>query len=203
MISSASPSVLRLVRRTVGALAVLALLPALAGVALEVVTHLRGDRLMIVSSGSMAPLFRAGDAILTRPLSPGGPLPGTVVSFRAGGTGTVTTHRVVQVLNRPDGRYIRTKGDANAAPDPDLTSTAGVFAQLDGSLAGAGRWIVWSQSRPGRLLMFGPSLLLLAAAQVCSHLRSEAAPTTDPTKAPRPTKDPRRTKGPGLAGNRR
>ena len=65
----------------------------------------------VVQSGSMAPAINAGDVIVCR--SPNGPLQaGDIITYQH--EDKLITHRVIEVL--PEG--LRTKGDANAEPDP-------------------------------------------------------------------------------------
>jgi signal peptidase I len=74
-------------------------------------TNNRWYRMLVVRSGSMAPVLNAGDLILiSRP--PEEILdPGTIITFRVGDK--IVTHRIVQVT--PEG-YI-TQGDANSVTD--------------------------------------------------------------------------------------
>ena len=80
-------------------------------------------RLLTVTSGSMVPVFHAGDAILVRTVSDTGRRalrPGQVITFRAQGSDTLVTHRIVSVIPHADSRVeFVTKGDANE--DVDLT----------------------------------------------------------------------------------
>jgi len=68
-------------------------------------------RMVIVTSGSMSPVFEAGDMIIITP-PPQELVPGMIVSFQMGEE--IVTHRVVGV--EQDGR-ISTKGDANDSAD--------------------------------------------------------------------------------------
>ena len=177
----------RLLRRLIGVLALLSLPAAVASIALPGIAQARGDRLYVVMSDSMSPALRAGDAVLVRPVRSDQLRPGMVVTFRAGGTGAVTTHRITELRTVDGSRYVQTKGDANAHPDPDLTPVAGVVAGLDVRWRGVGPWVVWAQSREGRLLLLGPALILLSASQVLAHL---CAPARVRSTARRPRRRP-------------
>lgn len=79
-----------------------------------------------VRSGSMAPAIGIGDLVVvdtgTRPDV------GQVAAVRLG-NGVTVLHRVTRIVERSDGTWIETRGDANAVPDPVLspmTSVAGV-----------------------------------------------------------------------------
>jgi len=71
----------------------------------------RWYRMVIVTSGSMSPVFEAGDMIIITP-PPQELVPGMIVSLQM--EKEIVTHRVVGVDQ--DGR-IRTKGDANDCED--------------------------------------------------------------------------------------
>lgn len=83
----------------------------------------RRHSLVMVTSGSMVPVFHAGDAILVRSADETTRTalrPDRIVTFRASGTDQLVTHRIVSVIRHKDGRTeFVTKGDANR--DPDLT----------------------------------------------------------------------------------
>lgn len=70
-----------------------------------------GLQLKTVLSGSMSPEFNVGDVIAISQVSWDNIKVGDIITFRTGKT--LTTHRVVEVLN---GSF-RTKGDANEDPD--------------------------------------------------------------------------------------
>jgi signal peptidase len=81
-----------------------------------------GHPVMMVLSGSMAPMIDAGDLVVDAGLSPSqaaGLRPGQVITFRAaGGTRPIFTHRITAVETAPGGGVAyRTKGDANDSQD--------------------------------------------------------------------------------------
>ncbi|WP_448630373.1 signal peptidase I [Cellulomonas soli] len=103
------------------------------------------QRLLIVTSGSMAPMFEAGDAVVLRRITDPSQLKvGQVVSFWPVGSQSLVTHRVVELHMLPqleadpldptrsvpllddagdvvENPYIVTKGDANPLRDPNAT----------------------------------------------------------------------------------
>lgn len=170
----------RPLRRFVAVLALLSLPAAVGSVALPGIAHARGDRLYVVMSGSMSPALEAGDAVLVRPVQPEQLRPGMVITYRAGGTGAVTTHRIVSLPTVDGSRYVQTKGDANAHPDPDFTPVDSVLASLDERWEGIGPWVAFTQSRQGRLLLLGPALVLLSVSQLLSYARVPARPSSKP-----------------------
>jgi signal peptidase len=76
-------------------------------------------RTLTVLSGSMQPLFGAGDVVVVTPEPARDLRVGQVIAYRIPvGDHHVETHRVIRILKH--GRYpvIRTKGDANPIRDP-------------------------------------------------------------------------------------
>jgi signal peptidase len=152
--------------------------------------RLHDERLLIVTSGSMAPYFRAGDAVVMHRLQDPSQLRvGQVVSFWPLRGTRMVTHRIIglvsieqtgqdvasgqatpitdpvtgKTLKRP---FIRTKGDAVATPDPDSTPVAQVRGVVREVKPGWGRWLGWAHAPEGRLALFAPPLLLLAGAEL-------------------------------------
>ena len=68
--------------------------------------RLHGDRLLVVTSGSMEPQIHAGDAVVIRPLTAPELRVGQVVTFQAPLSDRYTTHRIVAILREPQDRDI-------------------------------------------------------------------------------------------------
>ena len=136
-------------------------------VLLALVPHTGLYRPETVLSGSMKPYFGAGDLVIVTPESMRDVRVGQVISFHIPtGDHHVQTHRIVAVLRGGPHPLIRTKGDANSAPDPWT-------ARLDGSTTWRVRavvpklgWlIVWLRDPLLRLLtvFLAPTLFALLA----------------------------------------
>ena len=136
-------------------------------VLLALVPHTGLYRPETVLSGSMKPYFGAGDLVIVTPESMRDVRVGQVISFHIPtGDHHVQTHRIIAVLRRGAHPLIRTKGDANSAPDPWT-------ARLDGSTTWRVRavvpklgWlIVWLRDPLLRLLtvFLAPTLFALLA----------------------------------------
>lgn len=150
------------------ALSLSAALLTVAG--LGILQH-RGEQVMVVLSGSMAPTFDAGDAVLVRSASAADLLPGTIVTFHAvGDPEHLTTHRIVRRYERPEGLFLQTKGDANTSPDPDFVPGGAVVGIMAESVPYLGRWLAFFQSQTGRTVVLALPLLLLAGAQTLQML---------------------------------
>lgn len=162
-----------------------------------------GQRLLIVTSGSMSGpeqgSFDAGDAVVMRRITDPSQLRiGQVATFWPAGSDQLVTHRIIALKNLPvlrqdeaTGRmvqqddpvtgepltrpYIFTKGDANAEPDPDATP----LSQVRGIILDVHpRWgwvLAWAGSAQGRAAMLVPPLAALATLELLSLLDDRRA----------------------------
>lgn len=164
------------------------------------------ERLLIVTSGSMAPYFDAGDAVVMHSVDDASDLKeGQVVSFWPVGSSQLVTHRIVHLVKLPvmhadatgksvptvdaQGQpklnpYIITKGDANAATDPDATPVTRVRGVV---LDVHHRWgfvLDWASSAAGRAVMLVPPLVALATLELLAlgsdRRRRRGKPTPRP-----------------------
>ena len=160
--------------------------------------HLKGEQLLVVTSGSMRPTVKEGDAVVVHPISPTELRRNMVITFwtAAQQPRVLETHRIVDLKTLPvtdkhgnvvmDGGHaemrqvIQTKGDGNKYPDPNMTPVTNVRGVVVAVKQGWGRQLLWAHSPRGRLLLFGPPLLLLLGAEVFSWFRRSNLP------APRP-----------------
>ncbi|WP_421734892.1 signal peptidase I [Cellulomonas sp.] len=147
------------------------------------------QRLLIVTSGSMAPKFDAGDAVVLRAISDESDLKvGQVISFWPIGTSELVTHRIVALRKLPDLRqdevtgnmvpkrnadgepltrsYVVTKGDANADPDPNATPIGRIRGVQLAVHKGWGWVLQWAGSAQGRATMLVPPLVALATLEL-------------------------------------
>ncbi len=115
----------------------------------------------VIVTGSMEPALNRGDMVLLERVEPGEIRVGDVVTFTH--QGVPVTHRVIEVL--PDGS-LRTKGDANEAPDPYTVSPDQVIGRVRYRIPLLG-WIVialnWSPAvRMAAILAITGALIALA-----------------------------------------
>jgi signal peptidase I len=76
-------------------------------------------RLLPVRTGSMTPHAPQGSVVIVHPMPASQLRTGQVIAFRAPVPGhPLVVHRVYQLTPAPGGPVVRTKGDANAGPDP-------------------------------------------------------------------------------------
>jgi signal peptidase len=161
------------------------------------------ERLLVVTSGSMAPYFDAGDAVVMHSVDDASDLKeGQVVSFWPTGSNRLVTHRIVHLVKLPvmhgdgtgksvptldaQGRqklnpYIITKGDANTSTDPDATPVTRVRGVV---LDVHHRWgfvLDWASSPAGRAVMLVPPLVALAALELMALASDRRRRRTKPT----------------------
>jgi signal peptidase I len=88
-----------------------------------------GHQLLAIRSGSMEPQLPRGALAILSTDRDREAVAGDEIAFRLP-SGTLVTHRVVEVVARADGTYYRTRGDANATPDPVLIQKASVVGTV-------------------------------------------------------------------------
>jgi len=156
--------------------------------------QLNDQRILLVTSGSMEPYFRAGDAVIVQRISDPSQLRiNQVASFYPATSNQLVTHRIIDLKSFPvlaqnettgrmdpvlnaDGepetqQYIITKGDANENPDPNATpwtNVRGVVLSVEPSW---GAILSWAHSPQGRFAMLVPPLVLLAAMEIGGVIR--------------------------------
>jgi hypothetical protein len=80
------------------------------------------------------------------------------------------THRIVEVLHRPDGVYVRTKGDANVHPDPSAVPAEDIVGRVQVTIPLAGYLIALLSIPTGVLFLIGLAATLLAAVWLLESL---------------------------------
>ena len=147
------------------------------------------QRILIVTSGSMAPKFDAGDAVVLRAISDESDLKvGQIISFWPTGSDELVTHRIVALRKLPDLRqdeatgrmvpkldadgepltksYVVTKGDANEDADPNATPIGRIRGVQLAVHKGWGWVLQWAGSAQGRAVMLVPPLVALATLEL-------------------------------------
>jgi signal peptidase len=190
-------------------LLVLSLVGALLAYGGPLVFNLMGQRLLVLTSGSMGKTYPAGSAVVAEPITADQLRVGQVITFRPDDGDRFVTHRIVALKQLPvtdengvverndSGRIItegfaQTKGDDNEDPDPNLINVTQVrFLIVDG-YPGLGSWLLWSRTPLGKFLLFAPPFLLLLGAELWSWRRPLPGTTSRvPDRAPATTSEPR------------
>jgi signal peptidase len=130
----------------------------------------------VVLSSSMSPTMHAGDIVLVDEVPPHEIESGDIITYEPpadaheDGTDRVT-HRVVGVVERSDGVYFRTKGDANEEPDPTLVPANDVIGTAVFHVPYAGHLVLFGSSDLGLFVLVVVPAVLLALNEVAA-LRS-------------------------------
>ena len=180
----------RLVRGIAWAVVGLCLVTFMTSLAVPLWFGAQGQRLLVVTSGSMAPYVQAGDAVVIQAVAdPSRLRVGQIASFWPPGGDHLVTHRIVDMIMLPamtqdattgemvpqyhpatgepvERAFILTKGDANQTNDPNATPLTRVRGVVLEAHHGWGSLIGWTHSPTGRWVMLAPPLILLALLEL-------------------------------------
>jgi signal peptidase len=181
----------RWLRRIIDVVLIALIIVVLATVAVGKLVPLTGRQSIIIGGASMEPAIHIGSAVIVSPVDASVLDVGDVVSMQVDAARTTFTHRIITVVDRPDGRWIRTQGDANPSPDPTLVPATAVIGRVDASIPYMGYLLALLSLPVGVLFVLGLAGTLLAVAWLLESL--EPAPRimvrrridTDPV-GPRP-----------------
>lgn len=156
--------------------------------------QLHGSRLLVVTSGSMAPEIGVGDAVVIQQVTDASQLRvGQIITFYPVRSASLVTHRIVGMARiqrvdtqgngvlGADGKpltdpWVKTKGDANQDADPNLTPATSIRGIVREVHPGWGRPLAWAHSPVGRLLLFVPPLLVLILLELRASSWLDLAP---------------------------
>jgi signal peptidase len=174
-------------------LAVFALMLVVLGVATRPdkagISKLAGHPVLSVSSGSMTPVFRAGDLVVDNAVSREQAArlrPGDIITFHVPGLATeLVTHRIVAVLHPSDAspsasvRY-QTKGDANDSPDVNAVSAEQVVGTYRMRLTHAGYILRAARTKTVYFFLILLPALYVIGSVVSKWWREPATPDSPP-----------------------
>jgi signal peptidase len=172
-------------RRIVDLGLVVLIVVVLLGVVLGKGAPLVGRQSIVIGGGSMEPTIGLGSTIIIQPVDAAALAVGDIVSLQVGPERTTYTHRIVAVVDRPDGRWIRTRGDANPEPDPTLVPVSAVIGRVELVIPLAGYLLALLSLPVGVMFVLGLAATLLAVAWLLESLELEAEPAER-----RPAADP-------------
>ena len=156
------PSAITIARRALGALWLLSLA---AIVLLALAANLGpkvGFEVFAIRGGSMSPTIPLGAAIVVVRTDPTAIQVGDTVTIRAD-NGVVYTHRVVDIRVRPEYRWLKTKGDANAHADAAPVPESSVVGVVRMTVPLAGYLMAMLTTPAGILSVVAYAVALLAA----------------------------------------
>ena len=163
---------------------------ALALVVFVAMTVLRisGGELLAIRTGSMTPMMKPGDLLISREVDPRTVRRGDVITFRVPeADNTLVTHRVTKVDEK--GNTFTTKGDANDTVDPFTTKAKDVLGTRWFSIPAVGRIMVFLSTGLGTALLIGiPAAIYLgqtlADRRALRRAATAAAPPATPIVTP-------------------
>lgn len=121
-----------------------------------------GYKPFIVLSGSMETDIRVGDLIITKEIDPTTLVIGDVVAFRDA-EGTVTTHRIIEMVTCPSGTCFITKGDNNSSQDQQLVERSDIEGIYVGRIPSVGNMLK-SLSEPTTIIIVVLCITVVFAA---------------------------------------
>lgn len=139
----------------------------------DVVPSIFGYKPFMVLSGSMETEIRKGDLIITKIVDPSALKVDDVIAFRDA-AGTVTTHRIIDVVVKDGETYFITKGDNNSSQDRNLVELKDVEGIYVGRIPGIGS-IMKKLSEPMTIviLAFGITLIFGIGFMISTKKRQE------------------------------
>jgi signal peptidase len=149
------------------------ILVVLFGVLLGKGAPLVGRQSIVIGGSSMEPAIHLGAAIVVQPVDPATLAVGDVVSMQIGPERTTYTHRIVAVVDRADGRWIRTKGDSNPVPDPTLVPVSAIIGRVELNVPFAGYLLALLSIPVGVIFVVGLAATLLAIAWLLESLEPD------------------------------
>jgi len=121
-----------------------------------------GIRLFAVQSGSMVPTIRVGSVVFVKPRNEYRK-DDIITFYNSAFKKETTTHRIIEIKEKFGSVFLRTKGDANNAPDSDLVPLDRVLGKAMFSIPYAGYLVAFIRTLPGLIfLIIIPAVLIIA-----------------------------------------
>jgi signal peptidase len=141
----------------------------------RVVPAVTGGGTFVVDGGSMEPAIPLGAVVVAIPAATEQLAPGDIVSVRVGEQQALFTHRIVRLVDREDGVWLETKGDANDDPDPSIIPATSVVGRVAVTIPLLGYAVRLVSTAPGILFLLALGAFLLAAAWLLESLEIDQA----------------------------
>ncbi|MCW4049487.1 MAG: signal peptidase I [Candidatus Bathyarchaeota archaeon] len=111
---------------------------------------------MVVTTGSMEPILSVGDMIYVKGVAPADIEVGDIITFKPPKdyiSGTLITHRVVEIFYDSNQVYFKTKGDNNPSVDPWIVTPDLIIGRQTAALKGLGGLFLWFQTPAGLMTL--------------------------------------------------
>lgn len=142
------------------------------------------DQSYVVLSDSMEPTYSAGDVVIIESVSPEEIDEGDVITFyRPNAQDSRITHRVIDIEQREQQLYFKTKGDANEETDAHSIPASQVVGRVWFDIPYVGYGLLFARSQAGiaLLVMVPAGLLILAEVwDLVKITRASSKKETDP-----------------------
>jgi signal peptidase len=132
-----------------------------------------GHEAVTITGRSMEPTIPIASAIVLERIAPEAISVGDIVTVKIPDAHVTYTHRVVEIVDRENGRWLRTKGDHNAVADPALVRVEWVVGRHFATFPGFGLLLELLSMVPGMLAVLGLSLTLYLSARLIEDLEWE------------------------------
>ena len=166
----------RLLRRLARAVMLTLGAAVFAVVAAVTAPGLVGMHTIVVTGGSMGSALPLGSVAVTRTIDMHDVRAGDVIAFRQPGAGATVIHRVVDIQNADEGLVATTKGDANAAADPEPLLMTSRGDRVVYHVPYVGYAVVYARTPVGLLVMLIVFCVLLIRNAPLGVRRHAAAP---------------------------
>lgn len=102
---------------------------------------LLGYKFLNVLTGSMSPTFDEGSLIIIKETEEEEIKVGDIITYNFDGSNSITTHRVVEVMDTDEGKVFVTRGDANNVNDPSEVKYRNVEGVVKKSIPRIGEYL--------------------------------------------------------------
>ena len=142
--------------------------------AMDALLPVSGHPVVIITGRSMAPTIAIGSVVVEEPNVVASLRPGDVATFAIPSGGRIT-HRVTRVVERADGTWYETKGDANGTADPTLQPSSTALGRVLFSVPLLG-YLIWLLHLPSGILAVVTAALALYVAGLLAEDRDDEEP---------------------------
>lgn len=111
-----------------------------------------GYKFYTVLTGSMSPTIAPGDLIIVKETTASEIKEGDIITFASSQSDNITTHRVKQVINEDEIKFV-TKGDANNVEDPNPVSSELLIGKVVKYIGGLGNKMQYMQQNLAKIII--------------------------------------------------
>jgi signal peptidase len=166
----------RLARKTLDVVLVALIVLVVATVLVaRVIPFVSGGTTFVVGGGSMEPAIPMGAVVLAMPVTDDELAVGDVVSLQVGKDRAIFTHRIIRLVDRTDGLWLETKGDANEHADPSIIPATAVIGRVAVTLPFVGYAVHLLSTAQGVLFLLALGIFTLAGAWLLESLEIDQA----------------------------